>query len=100
FIVNTSIKNIRTPHEPPENFTLFVLLLVILVKEILYRYSRRVGDEIDSTALKAEAFHHRSDSLTSVAAFIGIFLAIIGGPGYESADDWAALIAAGFVCFN
>lgn len=100
FIAVTGIDNIRTPHASPEPFTLFVLLLVIVVKEVLFRYALKIGEQTESTAIKAEAWHHRSDAITSAAAFIGIFIAVVGGPGYESADDWAALVASAFIVYN
>ena len=69
-------------------------LLVVVIKELLFRFLMRTGESIDSNAMRTDAWHHRSDSLTSVAAFIGISIALIGGEGYEPADDWAALFAA------
>ena len=72
----------------------------IIVKEILFRLLFSVGKSVNSLSLTTEAWHHRSDALTSVAAFIGISIAIIGGKGYESADDWAALAASGIIIFN
>lgn len=95
-----SIQNIRTPHEVPSSFTLWILLGVIIIKEFLYRFMVKVGSEIESTALIGDAWHHRSDAITSGTAFIGITIAIIGGPGYEGADDWAALIAAVIIIYN
>lgn len=91
---------IQTPHQIPHSFTLYVLLLVIGVKEVLYRYVLNIGKKINSQAVKADAHHHRSDSLTSIAAFIGISIALIGGQGYEGADDWAALIASALIFYN
>ncbi|MGV3589648.1 MAG: cation diffusion facilitator family transporter [Adhaeribacter sp.] len=99
-IVVESISNILTPHEIPKTFTLWVLGIVILVKEVLFRFIIKIGEEADSTAVKADAWHHRSDAITSAAAFIGIAVAIIGGKGYEVADDYAALIAAGIIFIN
>lgn len=99
-IIINSIKNIMVPHQIPEWYTLLVLAVVIVVKEVLYKKGLRVGEEVDSTAVRADAWHHRSDAITSAAAFIGISIAIIGGPGYESADDWAALVASAFIIFN
>ena len=55
---------------------------------------------MNSSALKSDAWHHRSDALTSLAAFVGISIALVGGPGYEVADDWAALAACGVILFN
>ncbi len=89
-----AIEFIRVPHQLPKSFTLWVLLFVIAVKETLFRYVLSVSKKIKSQAVKADAYHHRSDAITSIAAFIGISIALIGGKGYESADDWAALTAA------
>ncbi len=99
-IVVQSIHNIRTPHQTPENYTLIVLGVIILLKELFYRLINRIGKDTKSTALQADAWHHRSDAITSLAAFVGIGLALILGEGYESADDWAALFAAGFIAHN
>lgn len=95
-----SIRNIQVPHEIPAPFTLAVLAGVVLVKEVLFRRISQVGAETESSAVKADAWHHRSDAITSLTAFVGISIALIGGPGYESADDWAALLASGFIVFN
>lgn len=95
-----SISFIDTPHELPRAFTLWILLIVIAIKETLFRYVFSVGKTINSQAVKADAHHHRSDAITSVAAFIGISIALIGGKGYEGADDWAALIASGLIFYN
>jgi cation diffusion facilitator family transporter len=95
-----AIQFIVIPHELPRRFTLFVLFLVIIVKEIMFRYVLRLGTEIKSQAVKADAYHHRSDAITSLAAFIGITIALIGGKGWEAADDWAALIASCIILYN
>ncbi|ADB39544.1 cation diffusion facilitator family transporter [Spirosoma linguale] len=95
-----SIQNIRVPHETPAPFTLAVLAGVVIVKEVLFRRVAQVGHETESSAVKADAWHHRSDAITSLTAFVGISIALIGGPGYESADDWAALLASGFIVYN
>lgn len=95
-----SILHITTPHAPPEAWTLYVLAPIIVWKEVSFRLVMRRARETGSTALKADAWHHRSDALTSVAAFIGIGVALLMGPGYEAADDWAALLAAGFIFYN
>lgn len=99
-ITLTAIHEIRTPHHTPAPFTLVVLVLVIITKEVLFRQVTVVGEEIGSTAVKSDAFHHRSDAITSAAAFIGISVALIGGDGWESADDWAALLAAAIITIN
>lgn len=95
-----SIKNIQTPHQLPASWTLIVLGGIIFWKEISYQVILGRSKKLKSSALKAEAWHHRSDAITSVAAFIGISIALFGGPGYEVADDYAALIACGFILYN
>jgi cation diffusion facilitator family transporter len=95
-----SIHEIRRPHQAPAAFTLIVLVVVVAVKELLFRWLVRTGKEIESRAMESDAWHHRSDALTSIAAFIGISIALWGGKGYESADDWAALAACGLIAFN
>jgi cation diffusion facilitator family transporter len=95
-----SIHNIRTPHASPKAWTLIILVVVILTKELLYRYVLKTGEEINSGAVKADAFHHRSDAITSAAAFIGICIGLVGGPGYEVADDYAALLASVIIVIN
>jgi len=95
-----SIREIVTPHHAPAPFTLFVLLAVVLIKEVMYRAVYRTSRSLDSLALRGDAWHHRSDALTSAAAFVGITIALVGGPGYETADDWAALAACLVIVFN
>lgn len=95
-----SIVNIQTPHELPEPYTLYILAAIILTKEIFYRIVLSRSKQTNSTSLKADAWHHRSDAITSLAAFIGISLALILGKGYENADDWAALTASFVILYN
>ena len=99
-IAYESINNIGTPHELPKSWTLIVLGTIIIWKEYSFRLVMKRSIESNSSSLKADAWHHRSDAITSVAAFIGISIALILGKGYESADDWAALFAAGFIFYN
>ncbi len=95
-----SVREIVTPHHAPAPFTLAVLLIVVIVKETLYRRVFNVGTSIRSTVVKSDAWHHRSDAITSAAAAAGIAIALIGGDGYESADDWAALFASAIIVVN
>ncbi|PBQ33079.1 cation-efflux pump [Sphingobacteriaceae bacterium] len=95
-----SVENIQTPHDLPRPFTLIVLGVIIGIKETFYRIVKRRGEQTHSSAIKADAWHHRSDAITSLAAFIGISIALILGKGYESADDWAALFASGIILYN
>lgn len=99
-IAYESIINIRTPHELPKPWTLLVLGAIIIWKEYSFRVVLKRSIQTNSSSLRADAWHHRSDAITSVAAFLGISIALILGNGYESADDWAALFASGFILYN
>ncbi len=99
-IAYQSIKNMQVPHKTPSWWTLIVLVIIIIWKEISYRIVLKKSKETHSSSLRADAWHHRSDAITSVAAFIGISIAVILGPGYENADNWAALFASGFILYN
>ncbi len=99
-IAHDSIRNIGTPHELPEAYTLYILGAIIIWKEISFQVVIRKSKQTHSSSLKADAWHHRSDAITSVAAFIGISVALYFGKGYESADDWAALFASAFILYN
>ena len=99
-IAHESIQNIQTPHDLPKPFTLLVLGGIIIWKELSFRIVLKKSKETNSTSLKADAWHHRSDAITSVAAFIGISIALFCGKGFEAADDWAALFASGFILYN
>lgn len=95
-----SIDNIQTPHELPASWTLFVLGGIIIWKEISYQVVLNRSKKLKSSSLRAEAWHHRADAITSIAAFVGISIALFGGEGYEVADDYAALIACVFILYN
>ena len=99
-ITYESFNNIATPHDLPKPWTLVVLGAIIIWKEYSFRLVMKRSVESNSSSLKADAWHHRSDAITSVAAFTGISIALVLGKGYESADDWAALFAAGFIFYN
>lgn len=100
FIAYESIQNIKTPHQSPKFWTLFVLGGIIVWKEISFQIVIKKSKEINSTSLKADAWHHRSDAITSVLAFIGISISLLFGKGFEAADDWAALIASAIILYN
>lgn len=99
-IAYESIKNIGTAHELPKVWTLLILVPIIIWKEISFRLVMKKARETNSSSLKADAWHHRSDAITSIAALIGISVALYFGKGYETADDWAALFASGFILYN
>ena len=102
WIAVTSVREIAGPRLTPAPYTLVVLVIVIVVKESLFRVALRAANSVESSAVRTDAWHHRSDAITSLAAGIGIAVALIGGPGsgYEVADDIAALVAAGIVGWN
>jgi cation diffusion facilitator family transporter len=79
---------------------LVVLVVVVFVKELLFRFVLRAGIDLESSVVRADAWHHRSDAITSVFAFVGISIALIGGKGWESADDYAAILAGGIIAWN
>lgn len=100
-----AVREIITPHLAPAPWTLLVLAAVIVIKWSLSRRVGSVAHEIDSTAVKADSWHHLSDALTSAAAFVGIGIAVVGarlrpGTAWESADDWAALFASLLIAYN
>ncbi len=95
-----SVREISAPRHSPAPFTLIVLIIVVVVKELLYRSVMRIGRNVESTAVQTDAWHHRFDAFTSIAAFVGISIALIGGPGWESADAWAALFACALIAAN
>jgi cation diffusion facilitator family transporter len=99
-IAISSISQIHTPRSLPEPFTVVVLIVVVVIKEGLSRFLLREGRDIQSRAVETDAWHHRSDALTSLAAFIGISLALWKGESWASADDWAALFACVIIFYN
>jgi cation diffusion facilitator family transporter len=100
WIVVGALRAVTEPHPPPKPFTLIVLVVVIVVKEILYRFTSHVASSVENPAVASDAGHHRSDAITSFAAAIGITIALLGGKGFESADDWAAVAAACVIAWN
>ncbi len=94
------VREIFLPHHGPAPYTLVVLIVAVIVKETLYRYVIRFGRNVESTAVQTDAWHHRTDAITSVAAFIGISVALVGGEPWQSADDWAALFACALIGAN
>lgn len=99
-IAVAALREIRTPHHTPAWWTLVVLVVVVVVKTLLSRRVGSIGEEIGSAAVRTDAWHHMSDALTSAAAFVGILIAVVGGAGWEAADDWAALAASGIIGVN
>jgi len=95
-----SLQGIVQPRRAPSPWTLILLVVVVAIKETLFRFMLHEATHVESSAMKTDAWHHRSDAITSAAAFIGISIALLGGPGYETADNWAALAAACVIAWN
>ena len=100
WIAVQAFREIAHPHAAPASFTLLVLLAVICIKEGLFRFVLREAISVESSAVQTDAWHHRSDVITSLAAAIGISVSLLGGKGYESADDVAAIVAAAIIAWN
>jgi cation diffusion facilitator family transporter len=95
-----AIGELMTPHKSPALFTLPALIGIILTKEALFRYTSRGAKIHQSSALRAEAWHHRSDSLTSLGVLVGIFIAVVAGPEYAYFDDLAACAVTLLILYN
>jgi cation diffusion facilitator family transporter len=100
WVASHAVREIITPHQGPAWWTLLVLAGVIVAKTWFSRRMSMAGEAVGSTALDIEAMHHWSDAMTSGAAFVGISIALGGGKGWETADDWAALFACVIIAFN
>jgi cation diffusion facilitator family transporter len=100
-----AVRMIRTPHRPPAPWTLLVLVGVVIVKWVLSRRVGALGEDLESTVVRADAGHHLSDAITSAAAFLGIAAALVAtrlgaGASWAAADDWAALFASCVIAYN
>ena len=100
WIASHALSTLTDPRPAPSRFTLLVLIVVIALKESLFRFVLKEAETSHSSALATDAWHHRSDAITSTAAVLGISIALIGGPGYETADNWAAVAAAAVIAWN
>ena len=99
-IIIESIHNIQTPHKAPASNTLWYIGGIMIIKQLFYRFVSKSGKEIGSTSLQADAWHHRSDAITSACAFVGIAIAVYMGDTWAQADDWAALVASLIIFYN
>ncbi len=100
WIAVQAVREIFRPHSLPAPFTLAVLIAVVVIKETLFRFVLKESTHVQSSAVASDAWHHRSDAITSLFAGIGITISLIGGKGYEAADDVAALFASGIIAWN
>ncbi len=101
-IVVKAFREIVVPHLPPATWTIWVLVMIIAIKELLFRLVVHGANEHDSDAARADAWHHRADAVTSLAALVGVSVAI-WGPRYTGitslvlADEVAAILASGAI---
>jgi cation diffusion facilitator family transporter len=100
WIAFNALHALNEPRVAPSPWTLIILIVIIVVKETLFRFVLRESQTVESSAVETDAWHHRSDAITSAAAFLGISISLVGGKGYETADNWAAVTAAAVIAFN
>ncbi|HEV8544206.1 MAG TPA: cation diffusion facilitator family transporter [Verrucomicrobiae bacterium] len=100
WIVVGAAENMVRPHTTPAPYTLAVLVIVVIIKELMFRHVHQEGADLQSSVIRADAWHHRSDAITSLFAFVGISLAIVGGGRYAAADDYAAILAGLVIARN
>jgi len=100
WIAFNALHELNAPRIAPSPWTLVILIIIIAVKETLFRFVLRESETVSSSAVETDAWHHRSDAITSAAAFLGISISLIGGKGYEAADNWAAVAAAAVIAWN
>ena len=100
WIAFNALHELNAPRIAPSQWTLVILIIIIGVKESLFRFVLRESETVSSSAVETDAWHHRSDAITSAAAFLGISISLIGGKGYEAADNWAAVAAAAVIAWN
>jgi cation diffusion facilitator family transporter len=99
-IAYNGIQHLSIDQEQPELFTIFVLIGIIIWKELSYRYVLSKGRKTNSLSIQADAWHHRSDAISSLIALLGIGLSLLFGPAFSKADDWAAIAASLFIVYN
>lgn len=99
-VASHAVTRILHPEGKPHWATLLLLAAIIVVKLRIFQRTKNIGNVAHSTALDVEAWHHWSDALTSGAAFVGIAIALLGGPKAIGADNWAALFACVVVVIN
>jgi len=100
WIAFNALHALNEPRVAPSPWTLIILVVVIAMKETLFRFVLRESETVSSSAVETDAWHHRSDAITSAAAFLGISISLLGGKGYEAADNWAAVAAAAVIAWN
>jgi cation diffusion facilitator family transporter len=92
----TAVRNLSAARPAPEPWALWTALAAVIVKEILYQYKVRVGRRTGSRSVIADAWHHRSDALSSAAVLVGLALTRLH-PSLWWADPAAALLVCAFI---
>ena len=99
-IAFNALHSLNEPRIAPSPWTLIILIVVIGAKETLFRFVLRESETVSSSAVETDAWHHRSDAITSAAAFLGISISLVGCKDYAAADNWAAVTAAAVIAWN
>lgn len=99
-VLYESVTALFAPRNPPRAWTLLVLAVIVIGKEALYRYVLAASRRSGSNAVEIDAWHHRVDAITSLAAALGVAAGALGGPAWAHADNWAAILAAAVILFN
>jgi cation diffusion facilitator family transporter len=99
-IAVNSFRQLFERRASPSPFTLWLLIGIVVLKEGVFRFANREARLAQSGAAEADAWHHRSDAITSLAAAIGIGICLWGGPRFVYADDYAALFGACVIGWN
>ncbi len=99
-IISNSVRNIHNTQSTPELYTLYIVGIIIIIKEGLFQFVKKRSIKTNSSILLAEAWHHRTDAITSLVTFLGIGMSLFFGPEYAFFDDWAAIIAACIIVYN
>ncbi len=97
-VAYNAIVSFREVRDPLTSFVpLGLALATIPAKELLFRLTRRVGRQVGDISLAANAWHHRSDAFSSIAAAVGLTVVAIGGPGWAFVDELTALVLSAFL---
>ena len=82
------------PGQSPEKIAFFAAIVSIVLKEMVYRVTKRIALEVNSQALEANAWHHRSDAFSSIGTGLGIGIAILLGDKWAVLDAVAAIVVS------
>lgn len=100
FVGYEAASRLTLRHTIPPVWTLWIAGANVLIKEVLFRYKRGVGQRTGSLAIIANAWDHRSDALCSLAVVVGLAVVRWGGPPYIWADEAAALVVVSLILWT